>query len=143
MISNEHENLTAIYKRRAAVVVLTTHRCGLRPKSRTAANAAQHIQDLSFYGDKVVIFYEFVFGTYPYYKGYKENQPVNGGTPQNCSLEQHLEIIKKNITERIPDENFDGLAIVDLEEWRPLFDENFYGLKRVRRKRDLKKVYQP
>ncbi|RCN24143.1 hypothetical protein ANCCAN_30167, partial [Ancylostoma caninum] len=87
---------------------------------------------LSFYGEKVVIFYEFVFGTYPYYKGYNENQPINGGTPQNSSLKEHLEVVEKNITDRIPDENFNGLAVVDLEEWRPLFDENFYGLKRVR-----------
>ncbi|RCN41619.1 hyaluronoglucosaminidase [Ancylostoma caninum] len=89
-------------------------------------------KNLSFYGEKVVIFYEFVFGTYPYYKGYNENQPINGGTPQNSSLKEHLEVVKKNITDRIPDENFNGLAVVDLEEWRPLFDENFYGLKRVR-----------
>lgn len=40
------------------------------------------LSDLSFYGDKVVIFYEFIFGTYPYYKGYNENQSINGGTPQ-------------------------------------------------------------
>lgn len=38
--------------------------------------------DLSFYGEKVVIFYEFIFGLYPYYKGYDENQPINGGLPQ-------------------------------------------------------------
>ncbi|EPB68899.1 hyaluronoglucosaminidase [Ancylostoma ceylanicum] len=89
-------------------------------------------KNLSFYGEKVVIFYEFIFGNYPYYKNYKKDQPVNGGTPQNCSLEKHLEIARKNITDLIP-ENFEGLAIIDLEEWRPLFDQNFWGLKSVSR----------
>ncbi|EYC39893.1 hypothetical protein Y032_0637g957 [Ancylostoma ceylanicum] len=90
-------------------------------------------KNLSFYGEKVVIFYEFIFGRYPYYKGYKEDQPVNGGTPQNCSIDEHLKIAKENITERIPKEDFDGFAIIDLEEWRPIFDQNFWGLKSVSR----------
>ncbi|EYC45006.1 hypothetical protein Y032_0442g1533 [Ancylostoma ceylanicum] len=93
-------------------------------------------KNLSFYGEKVVIFYEFIFGNYPYYKNYKKDQPVNGGTPQNCSLEKHLEIARKNITDLIP-ENFEGLAIIDLEEWRPLFDQNFWGLKSVFRNQSI------
>ncbi|EYC39897.1 hypothetical protein Y032_0637g957 [Ancylostoma ceylanicum] len=94
-------------------------------------------KNLSFYGEKVVIFYEFIFGRYPYYKGYKEDQPVNGGTPQNCSIDEHLKIAKENITERIPKEDFDGFAIIDLEEWRPIFDQNFWGLKSVFRNQSL------
>ncbi|KIH47329.1 hyaluronoglucosaminidase [Ancylostoma duodenale] len=94
-------------------------------------------ENLNFYGKKVVIFYEFIFGRYPYYKDYDENQPVNGGTPQNCSLTDHLDIAEQNITQKIPDDNFDGLAIIDLEEWRPLFDQNFWGKKSVFRNQSI------
>ncbi|KIH57211.1 hyaluronoglucosaminidase, partial [Ancylostoma duodenale] len=86
---------------------------------------------VSFYGEKIVIFYEFIFGRYPYYKHYNKNQPINGGTPQNCSLSAHLDIAKQNITQKIPNRDFGGLAIIDLEEWRPLFDQNFWGSKSV------------
>ncbi|EPB68897.1 hyaluronoglucosaminidase [Ancylostoma ceylanicum] len=103
----------------------------------TRLQKAEKKHDLSFYGEKVVIFYEFIFGRYPYYKGYKEDQPVNGGTPQNCSIDEHLKIAKENITERIPKEDFDGFAIIDLEEWRPIFDQNFWGLKSVFRNQSL------
>ncbi|EYC39883.1 hypothetical protein Y032_0637g947 [Ancylostoma ceylanicum] len=94
-------------------------------------------ENLNFYGKKVVIFYEFIFGRYPYYKDYNESQPINGGTPQNCSLKEHLDIAKQNITDKIPDDNFDGLAIIDLEEWRPLFDQNFWGKKQVFRNQSI------
>ncbi|RCN36083.1 hyaluronoglucosaminidase [Ancylostoma caninum] len=95
--------------------------------------------NLSFYGDKVVIFYEFILGRYPYYKRYDENQPINGGIPQNCSLEEHLNITKENITMRIPDQNYSGLAILDLEEWRPLFDQNSWKEKKgdIRKHRNI------
>ncbi|KAL6735704.1 hypothetical protein Aduo_006118 [Ancylostoma duodenale] len=94
-------------------------------------------KDLNFYGEKVVIFYEFIFGRYPYYKDYDENKPVNGGLPQNCSLEDHLNITEKNITERIPNKDYDGLAIIDFEEWRLLFDQNFWGKKQVFRNQSI------
>ncbi|KAL6735703.1 hypothetical protein Aduo_006117 [Ancylostoma duodenale] len=94
-------------------------------------------QNLEFYGNKVVIFYEFIFGNYPYYKDYDENKPINGGTPQNCPLQDHLDVAKKNITDRIPEVDFDGLAIIDLEEWRPIFNQNFYGLKTVFRNQSI------
>ncbi|KAL6735674.1 hypothetical protein Aduo_006090 [Ancylostoma duodenale] len=93
--------------------------------------------NVSFYGEKIVIFYEFIFGRYPYYKHYNKNQPINGGTPQNCSLSAHLDIAKQNITQKIPNRDFGGLAIIDLEEWRPLFDQNFWGSKSVFRNQSI------
>ncbi|KAL6735705.1 hypothetical protein Aduo_006119 [Ancylostoma duodenale] len=86
-------------------------------------------KNVSFYGEKIVIFYEFIFGLYPYYKGYNETQPVKGGLPQNCSLEDHLNITKQNITERIPEEDYDGLAIIDLEGMAANFRPKFLGKK--------------
>ncbi|ETN82765.1 hypothetical protein NECAME_17635 [Necator americanus] len=80
---------------------------------------------LKFFGDKVALFYESKFGLYPYYKDYDENKPVNGGTPQNCTLNDHLEVAKKNITTQTED-NFNGLGVIDLEEWRPIYEQNVY-----------------
>ncbi|KAK6738811.1 hypothetical protein RB195_020734 [Necator americanus] len=88
-------------------------------------------KDVEFYGEKIVIFYEFGFALYPYFKNYDESNPINNGTPQKCDLEKHLQEVANNITKRIPQQNFSGLGIIDLEEWRPLFDENGYGTKRV------------
>ncbi|ETN74274.1 hyaluronoglucosaminidase [Necator americanus] len=70
------------------------------------------------------------FGKYPYYKDYNKSIPINGGLPQNCNLRAHLEMVKTNITEKIKDQNSTGLGIIDFEEWRPLFSENGYDLKR-------------
>ncbi|KAK6738804.1 hypothetical protein RB195_020732 [Necator americanus] len=86
---------------------------------------------LEFWGEKISIFYEFNFGSYPYYRNYDENEPVNGGHPQLCNLTAHLEVVKLNITKRIKDENFAGLAVIDFEHWRPLFDENGYQKMQV------------
>ncbi|KIH60036.1 EGF-like domain protein [Ancylostoma duodenale] len=94
-------------------------------------------KNVSFYGEKIVIFYELIFGLYPYYKGYDETQPINGGLPQDWSLKDHLNITEKNITERIADQDYDGLAIIDLEEWRPIFDQNFWGKKSVFRNQSI------
>ncbi|KAK6738810.1 hypothetical protein RB195_020734 [Necator americanus] len=91
----------------------------------------QEMNDVEFYGEKIVIFYEFGFALYPYFKNYDESNPINNGTPQKCDLEKHLQEVANNITKRIPQQNFSGLGIIDLEEWRPLFDENGYGTKRV------------
>ncbi|KIH66135.1 hyaluronoglucosaminidase [Ancylostoma duodenale] len=88
-------------------------------------------RDLSFFGEKVAIFYEFGFGRYPYYKDYNASQPINGGLPQKCNLTAHLIVAEDNITKNIRNESFSGLAIIDLEEWRPLWDQNGYMTKQV------------
>ncbi|WKY03612.1 hypothetical protein Q1695_004957 [Nippostrongylus brasiliensis] len=93
----------------------------------------KHNSGQLFAGEKIVIFYEYKFGKIPYYAKYKPDQPINGGLPQNCSLEEHLEMVRKHITVTIPDKNFDGIAVIDLEEWRPLYDMN-WGVKRVYQK---------
>ncbi|KAL6736388.1 hypothetical protein Aduo_006748 [Ancylostoma duodenale] len=84
-------------------------------------------------GDKVVIFYERKFGLSPYYNSSDPNQPVNGGLPQNHNLEQHLAVVEKQIKREIPDENFDGIAVIDVEEFRPLYSMN-WGEKEVYKK---------
>ncbi|PIO61480.1 hypothetical protein TELCIR_16996, partial [Teladorsagia circumcincta] len=41
-----------------------------------------HNKGQTFYGDKIVLFYEKDFGLFPYYRNYDPKQPVNGGLPQ-------------------------------------------------------------
>ncbi|RCN51910.1 hyaluronoglucosaminidase, partial [Ancylostoma caninum] len=81
-------------------------------------------------GDKIVIFYERKFGLCPYYNNSDPNQPINGGLPQNQTLEQHLAVAAEQIRREIPDEDFDGIAVIDVEEFRPLYSMN-WGEKEV------------
>jgi hyaluronoglucosaminidase len=43
-----------------------------------------------------------------------------------------LEKLRDDIGKYIPDPNFNGLGVIDFEEWRPLWDTNY----------DSKKIYQ-
>ncbi|VDM70588.1 unnamed protein product [Strongylus vulgaris] len=111
------------------------------PAEQCQNNSTHHINfqtykikentNYTFQGDKIVIFYESKFGLYPYYKKYNASQPINGGLPQKCSLDAHLAEVEKNITNLIPNEEFDGLAVIDLEEWRPRYNQNDWGAKQV------------
>uniref|UniRef100_W5NFW7 Hyaluronidase n=1 Tax=Lepisosteus oculatus TaxID=7918 RepID=W5NFW7_LEPOC len=87
-------------------------------------------------GQNVTIFYANRLGHYPFYT--EEGLPVNGGLPQNCSLETHLQKADKDIKFYIPSENFSGLAIIDWEYWRPQWLRNWQKKDIYRRKsRDL------
>ncbi|KAL6736382.1 hypothetical protein Aduo_006742 [Ancylostoma duodenale] len=95
-----------------------------------------HNKGEEFLGEKIVIFYEKKFGKCPYYKDYDPMQPINGGLPQNFSIDEHLAVVEKQINETIPDENFNGIAVIDIEEWRPLYEMNWGG-KDVYRKKSV------
>ncbi|EPB73383.1 hyaluronoglucosaminidase [Ancylostoma ceylanicum] len=92
-----------------------------------------------FMGDKIVVFYERKFGLCPYYNNSDPNQPINGGLPQNQTLEDHLDAIKKQIQTEIPDQNFSGLAVIDVEEFRPLYSMN-WGQKTVYKKQSMELI---
>lgn len=79
-------------------------------------------QNQCFMGENITIFYSDKLGLYPYYSG---EVPVNGGVPQNASLDQHLKVASEGIDSFIPDRDFQGLAVVDWERWRPLWDRNW------------------
>ncbi|KAK6019031.1 hyaluronoglucosaminidase, partial [Ostertagia ostertagi] len=89
-----------------------------------------HNRDQKFFGEKIVLFYETQFGLFPYYNNSDPNQPVNGGLPQNASLPRHLHEVIKQILIKIPDPWFPGLAVIDFEAWRPLYEMN-WGKKKV------------
>jgi len=69
-------------------------------------------------GDEIVIFYDHEFGQIPFYDK-KSNEYRFGGIPQFGRWEDHIQQLKKDVERLIPDEDFQGLAILDWEEWRP------------------------
>ncbi|XP_008162407.3 hyaluronidase-3 isoform X2 [Chrysemys picta bellii] len=84
-------------------------------------------QGNAFQGQNMTIFYKNKFGLYPYIS--PEGEHHNGGIPQKVRLKQHLERAAAAITQLLqPD--FHGLAVVDWEEWRPLWKRN-WGPKAV------------
>ncbi|CAJ0931883.1 unnamed protein product, partial [Mesorhabditis belari] len=89
-----------------------------------------HNQGQRFFGDNIVIFYEYAFGTFPYFEYGNASRPMNGGLPQLCDLALHLDAVQEHIQMKIPDEAFNGIAVIDFEEWRPLWQLN-WGKKRV------------
>uniref|UniRef100_A0A0N5C1H4 Hyaluronidase n=1 Tax=Strongyloides papillosus TaxID=174720 RepID=A0A0N5C1H4_STREA len=54
-------------------------------------------------------------------------------------MTKHLKKLEENIKTIIKDENFSGLAIIDIEEWRPTYDSN-WSSKRIYREQSIKQV---
>lgn len=68
------------------------------------------------------IFYRDRLGKYPYLS--KDNRTVNGGIPQLGDLSAHLSLAVTQMSSLLqPD--FTGLAVIDWEEWHPLWERNF------------------
>uniref|UniRef100_A0A8C4UM07 Hyaluronidase n=1 Tax=Falco tinnunculus TaxID=100819 RepID=A0A8C4UM07_FALTI len=88
-------------------------------------------------GSNVTIFYHTHLGYYPYYSD--DGDPVNGGVPQNESLIKHLNKAKSDIDYCIPMKKFQGLAVIDWENWRPQWDRN-WGNKSIYRNKSLEMV---
>uniref|UniRef100_A0A8C3S162 Hyaluronidase n=1 Tax=Chelydra serpentina TaxID=8475 RepID=A0A8C3S162_CHESE len=88
-------------------------------------------------GSNVTIFYHTHLGHYPYYLD--TGVPVNGGVPQNESLIKHLNKAKSDIDHSIPMKKFQGLAVIDWENWRPQWDRN-WGNKTIYRNKSLELV---
>ncbi|XP_028650581.1 hyaluronidase-4-like [Erpetoichthys calabaricus] len=83
-------------------------------------------------GQKVTIFYANRLGYYPFYS--EQGLPVNGGLPQNFSLQHHLKKAEEDIKFYIPAVNFSGLAIIDWECWRPQWTRNWHKKEIYKRK---------
>ncbi|KAJ8257535.1 hypothetical protein GJAV_G00186630 [Gymnothorax javanicus] len=80
-----------------------------------------------FLGQNMSIFYHNKLGLYPYIS--KGGIRVNGGIPQRGFLRAHLAKAKSQI-DALLWHRFHGLAVIDWEEWRPLWVQNF-GKKRI------------
>ncbi|KPP70734.1 hyaluronidase-like, partial [Scleropages formosus] len=101
---------------------------------------ANHNDTLS--GPNVTIFYHSHLGYYPYYSHSRE--PINGGLPQNQSLSKHLSKARADIDKLIPYKDFQGLAVIDWENWRPQWVRN-WGSKDIYRNKskELMKLLHP
>uniref|UniRef100_A0A1I7XEJ4 Hyaluronidase n=1 Tax=Heterorhabditis bacteriophora TaxID=37862 RepID=A0A1I7XEJ4_HETBA len=93
-------------------------------------NPLHRVTDHDFKGDQIVLFYEYDFGYFPYFNNSDPKQPVNGGLPQKCPIWKHLLRVSEQIRVAIPREDFAGIAVIDIEEWRPLYHLN-WGRKKV------------
>lgn len=80
-----------------------------------------------FAGQNITIFYKNKFGLYPYIS--PQGVPYNGGIPQRAPLQAHLARVAGDVQLHLRP-TFSGLAVVDWEEWRPLWARN-WGQKRV------------
>ncbi|XP_058856077.1 hyaluronidase-2-like [Acipenser ruthenus] len=76
-----------------------------------------------FVGQKLTIFYKDRLGLYPYHT--EKGQPVNGGIPQLAHLGEHLAKMPEGMDKYIRDSQSSGLAVIDWEEWRPLWIRNW------------------
>lgn len=76
-----------------------------------------------FVDQNLTIFYKERLGLYPYYD--EQQVAVNGGVPQNSSLREHLDRLQEGIRKYIRSEAKEGLAVIDWEEWRPIWIRNW------------------
>lgn len=76
-----------------------------------------------FIGGNITIFYEDKLGLYPSYTA--RTKPINGGVPQNASVDRHLSVAQEDIRALIPQDDFEGLAVIDWEAWRPVWERNW------------------
>ncbi|XP_069375563.1 hyaluronidase PH-20-like [Paralichthys olivaceus] len=80
-------------------------------------------------GQFLSLFYTDRLGFYPHVDlvGRKE---LHGGIPQRGNLTASMNKARADITYYIPSKTSRGLAVIDWEEWRPLWDRN-WGTKRI------------
>nr|XP_044992355.1 hyaluronidase-3 isoform X2 [Jaculus jaculus] len=74
-----------------------------------------------FHGQNISIFYKNQFGLYPYFG--PRGTAHNGGIPQAVSLDHHLAKAAHQIRQSLRS-SFTGLAVLDWEEWYPLWAGN-------------------
>ncbi|XP_049635563.1 hyaluronidase PH-20-like [Suncus etruscus] len=101
--------------------------------------------DLSFYSlignpqedaisQNVTLFYINKLGLYPHID-LKNKTEILGGIPQLGNLTAHLEKAKEDILKYMPKDQL-GLAVIDWEEWRPLWIRN-WGSKNIYRNKSI------
>uniref|UniRef100_A0A3P9BWC5 Hyaluronidase n=1 Tax=Maylandia zebra TaxID=106582 RepID=A0A3P9BWC5_9CICH len=80
-------------------------------------------------GQFLSLFYTDRLGLYPHID-LKSRKEFYGGIPQRANLKASLEKARADINYYIPSMTNRGLAVIDWEEWRPLWDRN-WGTKRI------------
>ncbi|XP_011278830.1 hyaluronidase PH-20 [Felis catus] len=74
-------------------------------------------------GQAITLFYADRLGYYPHISE-KTGQSIHGGIPQLGSLQKHLHKAKNDISHYIETEGV-GLAVIDWENWRPIWARNW------------------
>ncbi|XP_004068787.1 hyaluronidase-2 [Oryzias latipes] len=92
-----------------------------------------------FVRQNLTMFYKDRLGLYPYLE--LDEMAVNGGLPQVASLTKHLEKMEEGVRRYIPEADARGLAVIDWEEWRPIWMRN-WGPKHIYRNHSLALVQQ-
>lgn len=54
---------------------------------------------------------------------------INGGIPQNGDLALHLRHFQEHLRMHISNESFSGIGVIDFEDWRPIFRQNWASLE--------------
>ncbi|KAK2889602.1 hypothetical protein Q8A67_014977 [Cirrhinus molitorella] len=75
-----------------------------------------------FTKQNLTMFYKDRLGLYPHFEG---GMAINGGLPQIASLTHHKEKMPEGIAKYIPNPSAQGLAVIDWEEWRPIWIRNW------------------
>ncbi len=75
-----------------------------------------------FTKQNLTMFYKDRLGLYPHFQ---DGVAINGGLPQIASLTQHREKMPEGIAKYIRDPSARGLAVIDWEEWRPIWIRNW------------------
>ncbi|XP_051464269.1 hyaluronidase PH-20 [Apus apus] len=91
-------------------------------------------------GQNITLFYPDRLGYYPY-KNEITGEAFNGGLPQLSLLDNHLNKAKEDIQFYIPSDEEFGLAIIDWENWRPMWIRN-WGMKDIYRQESIELVQQ-
>ncbi|KAM9277212.1 hyaluronidase-1 [Morus bassanus] len=86
----------------------------------------------AFMGQDITLFYSKELGLFPYYTS--KGVPVNGGLPQNASLQAHLHRAAQDIKVTLPSHAYSGLSVIDWEKWRPLWIRNWASMDIYRQK---------
>ncbi|XP_062300212.1 hyaluronidase PH-20-like [Scomber scombrus] len=91
-------------------------------------------------GQFLSLFYTDRLGLYPHVDLASKKQ-FNGGIPQGGNLKASLNKARSDINYYIPSKTSRGLAVIDWEEWRPLWDRN-WGTKRVYQNVSVTRIMQ-
>ncbi|XP_072308471.1 hyaluronidase-2 [Eucyclogobius newberryi] len=92
-----------------------------------------------FVRQNLTIFYKERLGLYPHYE--RGGTPVNEGLPQLANITQHYEKMPEGVQKYIREPEAKGLAVIDWEEWRPLWIRN-WDIKDIYRNKSREMVTQ-
>lgn len=92
-----------------------------------------------FVRQNLTIFYKERLGLYPYYE--RGGTAINGGLPQLARFTQHYEKMPEGVLKYIREPDAKGLAVIDWEEWRPLWIRN-WDIKDIYRNKSREMVAQ-